>query len=805
MLMCVCASAHAQHYSGSWKVFSAFDEISAIADTPDKVYYVSTGQLYSYDKDADETYNFTGSLKLSSPNIADIGYDSDSKKLVVIYDNADIDVIDSKGRVENMPDIKDAQLSVVPAINDFKVVDGKLYTATNFGIVIFDLNKYQVVASGEYGKEMFSVVVWGDYIMLTDGDANNYYVGKNDNLASFSKLTYAFGFAYPRYTAITDDILVANQNEKQLIIYKKSSPDAPPVLSNLSCIYNKELHPGSRLAVSADGTVICYTPTELLFIDKDGSVTSVPTAGTDLEKKKIGGDYQIKHISALNGRKEIWLGSTEGVASYKVDDSNKITPLSSAVKPQNALTFSNIGRLYTSPSGKVYVSSWGTANVRQPFVNQTDNLFHINVIEDGEVRDVTPLEFTVDNPNNKSLKATPAGFRSGEDFREDPSDPDAYYIGSAWDGVYHIKDRKQIHKYYDYNSSLNVVSNYALRAYGLDIDKAGNLWVGNYVMQGADIIHMLPADKRAKENTVPADWSSLDQCSRTSTGFETQLLACRQSNCVLYRDSQYNGALHAVKTQGTTSTSDDVVYLINDFIDQDGKKFTYNYLYFIVEDKLGAVWVGTDNGIFAIANPDEISSNSVKVNHLKVPRKDGSNFADYLLDGETIYWIAVDPANRKWVATANSGAYLVSAAGEEIIKHFAPTNSPLQSSLVSAITCGDENSVFMATQFGLIEYKSDASQPHDDFDEVYAYPNPVRPEYTGWITVTGLMDNSLVKIADAAGNVYYQAMSEGGMITWDGCDRSGNRVKTGVYYVFASSGASGQSSSGAVTKILVVN
>ena len=124
---------------------------------------------------------------------------------------------------------------------------------------------------------------------------------------------------------------------------------------------------------------------------------------------------------------------------------------------------------------------------------------------------------------------------------------------------------------------------------------------------------------------------------------------------------------------------------------------------------------------------------------------------------------------------------------------------------MSAITCGDEYSVFMATQFGLIEYKSDASQPHDDFDEVYAYPNPVRPEYTGWITVTGLMDNSLVKIADAAGNVFYQAMSEGGMITWDGCDRSGNRVKTGVYYVFASSGASGQSSSGAVTKILVVN
>ena len=87
---------------------------------------------------------------------------------------------------------------------------------------------------------------------------------------------------------------------------------------------------------------------------------------------------------------------------------------------------------------------------------------------------------------------------------------------------------------------------------------------------------------------------------------------------------------------------------------------------------------------------------------------------------------------------------------------------------------------------------------------MYAYPNPVRPEYTGWITVTGLMDNSLVKIADAAGNVFYQGRSEGGMVSWDGCDPAGRRVKSGVYFVFASQGNEG-SSKGAVAKILVIN
>lgn len=66
------------------------------------------------------------------------------------------------------------------------------------------------------------------------------------------------------------------------------------------------------------------------------------------------------------------------------------------------------------------------------------------------------------------------------------------------------------------------------------------------------------------------------------------------------------------------------------------------------------------------------------------------------------------------------------------------------------------------------------------------------------------MDDSLVKIADMAGNVFFSGRSEGGMISWDGCDAAGNRVRSGVYLVFASQNATG-SNSGVVTKIMVVN
>ena len=73
---------------------------------------------------------------------------------------------------------------------------------------------------------------------------------------------------------------------------------------------------------------------------------------------------------------------------------------------------------------------------------------------------------------------------------------------------------------------------------------------------------------------------------------------------------------------------------------------------------------------------------------------------------------------------------------------------------------------------------SDASQTSEkmDKDNVYAYPNPVRPDYTGLITVTGLTLNADVKIVTVNGTLVAEGRSNGGMFTWDGCDKSGRRV-----------------------------
>ena len=197
-----------------------------------------------------------------------------------------------------------------------------------------------------------------------------------------------------------------------------------------------------------------------------------------------------------------------------------------------------------------------------------------------------------------------------------------------------------------------------------------------------------------------------------------------------------------------------------------------------------------------------------RITRLKVPRNDGTIYADYLLEGVQVNDIACDASDRKWVATENSGVYLVSQAGDKILEHYTTSNSMLPSNAVYSVFCDPRsNIVYFGTDNGLLAYNSTSSPAAEDFSEVYAYPNPVRPDYTGWITIKGLMDNSLVKIADSAGNVVAQIKSDGGMAVWDGCNVSGERVRTGVYFVFvsANNGSVDSSSKGAVTKILVVN
>lgn len=239
------------------------------------------------------------------------------------------------------------------------------------------------------------------------------------------------------------------------------------------------------------------------------------------------------------------------------------------------------------------------------------------------------------------------------------------------------------------------------------------------------------------------------------------------------------------------------------FTNEDGTVITPIMVYALAEDLDGNVWIASSNGPFYISSADAIAGNDAFIQH-KVPRNDGTNLADYLLSDVKTRCIAVDGANRKWMGTEN-GVFLISSDCNTLLQHFTTENSPLPSNTVYDI-CVDDNSnmVYFATERGLCSYASDATEPSEEMtkDNVYAYPNPVTPEYTGKITIVGLSFNADVKIVTSNGALVNQGRSTGGSYQWDGRDLKGKRVASGVYMVQA---ATETGDKGVVCRIAVVN
>ena len=163
----------------------------------------------------------------------------------------------------------------------------------------------------------------------------------------------------------------------------------------------------------------------------------------------------------------------------------------------------------------------------------------------------------------------------------------------------------------------------------------------------------------------------------------------------------------------------------------------------------------------------------------------------------------MDAANRKWIGTNEDGLYLLSADGLKQLEHFTTDNSPLLSNSILALAYDEiSGTVYISCEGGVMSYVSDAVAGADNYSEVVCYPNPVRPEYLGPLHITGLKDNTEVRICDISNHEVYSTISEGGSITWDLVDESGNRIKAGVYLVY---GIDKNGHGGMVTKFLVIN
>ncbi|HET9433497.1 MAG TPA: two-component regulator propeller domain-containing protein, partial [Chitinophagaceae bacterium] len=220
----------------------------------------------------------------------------------------------------------------------------------------------------------------------------------------------------------------------------------------------------------------------------------------------------------------------------------------------------------------------------------------------------------------------------------------------------------------------------------------------------------------------------------------------------------------------------------------------------IAKDKNGFIWIGTADGIAVIQCPQNVFSPQGCDALLPVVTESGFN--QYLFKGEEVRSIAVDGADRKWVATKN-GAWLISADGDGVIHRFTEENSPLLSNNVKGIAIDSKTGeIFFATANGICSFRSTATEGGETNSNVLVFPNPVPPGYGGTIAIRGIVNNAIVKITELDGRLVYQTRALGGQAVWDGKDYKGRRISSGVYLVLISDDGRKEN---LATKIIFIN
>jgi len=224
----------------------------------------------------------------------------------------------------------------------------------------------------------------------------------------------------------------------------------------------------------------------------------------------------------------------------------------------------------------------------------------------------------------------------------------------------------------------------------------------------------------------------------------------------------------------------------------------------VIEDLEGAIWVGTSEGAVVFDCSITAVESSCQGSR---PRVLEGEELGRLLETEDVRSIAVDGANRKWFGTRN-GIFVQSPNGEDQVARFNVDNSLLFDNTVQEMTYNPTTGeMFISTNRGLQSFRTEttgarSSSRHDP--EVFAFPNPVRPDYQGPIAIKGLSRDAEVRITDIDGQLVFKTDALGGQALWDGQDLNGNQVAGGVYLVFSSSTDTFRDPDTFVTKILMV-
>lgn len=804
-----------------WKMHPTFDEtVTRVIDTKDAVYFTSRVQpyvswlpdysteqlsLFRYDKNADEIETLSTDNLLSSNNVAAVQYSPEKGCLIVAHLNGDIDIIHDNGKTDNIPAYRLASIEKGKNVKSI-FIDAprdRAYLSTGFGYVAINVSKKEIAESRNYGREVRGVSRVGDNLLLLLQDGVVY--------APISEPRYTLD-TYKPLLSFPNGTSIASAGETRTIVVDRNFDVYDITLGDDGLPKQKYLWRGSFGTAEPHARGVILTDGATIFLFKeDGSQESI-----------VRPEDHKNYTVDTRDFSEIWEGNMrQGISSWKLPSTTEGT-----------LTMTRDWMLPNSPAPyRATCMKWHdrygllvcNPGLDSHFQKIAPNPALLSAYKDGFWSNPCTAYQDFDAPQRLN---NPIGFSI------DPDNSNYIYFTSHLNGIKRVDLSdlsnelhlsRELDPYRDLEGYVHVVGEQtgpnswkeSCTFSVPEFDNHGNMWTiyTDIDDQTPKQIHLFcweAADRRAttsakdyrpmKMMRIPGPLSNPIQLLKA-------LKVGKNDGILLQSNHGYTGDITIIDTAGTpTDQSDDTVKTLSSFTDQDGQSFEVHYTQCFYEDPTtGNVWVGHHGGVFYF-NPRDVLNGKGTMYRVKVSRNDGTNLADYLLNLIEVNNITVDSSGRKWFSTSGGGVVCTSSDGRTILEELTTDNSPLPDNTVYATAWNPSRSTLMiSTDKGLAEYRPTSSGGTSVSDsDIRIYPNPVRPDYLGYVTIDGLSDNTLVKIMDASGNLVKELGLCSREARWDVTDVHFRRVGTGVYFVLSSTDENGGNFAN-VGKVLVVN
>ncbi|TCN53781.1 putative secreted protein (Por secretion system target) [Flavobacterium circumlabens] len=717
----------------SWQGYFSFNEIKDISESATTVFAASENAVFSKNQ-ANNTIKTTTTVDgLSGQTISALYYSETAKKTLIGYENGLLAIVnETDGSISKKVDIINKQLAPnLKKINHFMERDGLVYVSCDFGIVQFNLKTLQ----------------FGD----------TYFIGDNGAEISVRQTSFFNGFIY---AATSSGIRRADLANANLIDFNQWS------VVNSGDWSSVETFDTALIAINTAGYIHRYNSSTFVgFVQLPQSSVDMRAKNNNLfittattvyvYNNQMTLSRQISNTQVLNDRLSFSCATTVGDLIYIGTKENGLfsSTLSGASvfensTPKGPLRNSVFALQATTTS--LWTVFGDYSGVYNPYPK--DN-YGISKFSKDQWLDI-PYEEVL-------------GAKSLVRIAVDPNNENKVYIGSYDAGLLKVENNVPSYLYGTGNSSLDAISGTTdVWVNGTVFDKAGNLWMNNSLVD--DGIKVL------KPN---GDWQVY-----STKSIITNVASCAFGRMAIDKNgtkwmATYNNGIVGFNEKGN------VFKKIT--MGSDAGNLPFIDARVATPDNNNQLWIGTTKGLRILSNVNSFLTDSQLTTKAIIILEDG--LAQELLYEQFITDIVVDGSNNKWIATADSGVFLVSPNGQETKYHFTINNSPLPSNTVNDIDINSATGeVFIATDKGLVSFKGVSTAANEDLNEVFVYPNPVRPNYAGTVKVAGLLDKANIKITDIEGNLVFETTSQGGTIEWDTTAFGRYKVASGVYMIFIS-------------------